>query len=53
MNCVAFKQAIVILFYYILVDPRKFYATQGPTERVGDFIIFVFEFFSDFEKRIV
>ena len=23
---------------------QKFYATQGPTERVGDFIIFIFEF---------
>ena len=23
---------------------QKFYATQGPSERVGDFIIFIFEF---------
>ena len=23
---------------------QKFYATQGPTERVGDFVIFIFEF---------
>ena len=25
------------------LDPRKFYATQGPSERVGDFVIFIFD----------
>ena len=39
------RSSLHIIFYFcILVDPRKFYATEGPMERVGDFIIFIFEF---------
>ena len=39
------RSSMHIIFYFcILVDPRKFYATQGPMERVGDFVIFIFEF---------
>ena len=26
-------------------DPRKFHATQGPSERVGDFPVFIFDFY--------
>ena len=38
------RSSLHIIFYCILVDHRKFYATQGPSERVGDFVIFIFEF---------
>ena len=38
------RSSLHIIFYCILVDPRKFYATQGTLEKVGDFVIFIFEF---------
>ena len=38
------RSSLHIIFYCILADPRKYCATQGPSKRVGHFIIFIFEF---------
>ena len=39
------RSSMHIIFYFaFLVDPRNFYTTQGPMERVGDFVIFIFGF---------
>ena len=44
LECYTLDHHLHIIFHCILVDPRKLYATQGPSERVGDFVIFIFEF---------
>ena len=37
------RSSLHIIFYCILLI-QKFHTTQGPSERVGDFVIFIFEF---------
>ena len=44
LECYTNRSLLHIIFNAFCLDPRKFYATQGPTERVGDFVIFIFEF---------
>ena len=44
LECYTLDHHCISYFFCFWFDPRNFYATQGPTERVGDFIIFIFEF---------
>ena len=40
-----------IIFFLHFGRSEKFHATQGPSERVGDFVIFIFESFLKFWKE--
>ena len=44
LECYTLDHHAYHILFCILVDPRNLYATQGPTERVGKFFIFIFEF---------
>ena len=44
LECYTLDHHRISYFIAFWLDPRKFYATQGPTKRVGDFIIIIFEF---------
>ena len=44
LECYALDHHCISYFIAFLVDPINSKATQGPTERVGDFVIFIFEF---------
>ena len=45
LECYTLDHHLHIIFHCILVDARKFYATQGPSERVGDFLKFSYLIF--------
>ena len=53
--CISFRDAqiLVLIFEFFLVlifrDPQ----TQGPSERVGDFLVLIFEFFSNIKTSII
>ena len=44
LECYTLDHQCISYLFSFGFDPRNFYATQGPTERVGKFFIFIFEF---------